>query len=361
MSDFDLRPISTQSHFITWSLGDPEHILQWAWDAIVVFLIFSYFGRFESYSVVLRPTPTGLLCTTNQKSEHIISVAVVLNTSRFELPEEHGTIMLPALLLLALAALSAVQGQLALPVNICPVFLCAAPPPGCTYVPNDRRDANGCATSCGDLECNNCPIPGCRPPPEGCSYGTPLTNAEGCPIGCGPLVCPHCPVVPCAAPPLGCSYADPIIGDDGCSTNGCGELVCICLNIRCAPPRPGCSRGEPNRNENGCAIDCGAEICEVDDICPVFACAAPPDGCTYGPSPVDANGCATSCGTLQCEPDECLSFASSFRRQCPNPCNGAQCGRGHRCYGQRRKMDENGCVRCSSDYDCIRNFWWLGF
>lgn len=37
----------------------------------------------------------------------------------------------------------------------CPMFMCAAPPEGCRYVPEPKLDPRGCATSCGTLVCED--------------------------------------------------------------------------------------------------------------------------------------------------------------------------------------------------------------
>lgn len=41
--------------------------------------------------------------------------------------------------------------------KMCPVFMCAAPPVGCSYVPDNKVDERGCPASCGALVCQGGP------------------------------------------------------------------------------------------------------------------------------------------------------------------------------------------------------------
>ena len=140
--------------------------------------------------------------------------------------------------------------------DYCPIFDCAAPPPGCRYGPPPMK--GDCPDGCGELICEDlppplkdlprrCPIFDCQAPPPappGCRYGPPPVR-DGCPIGCNELICEdlappkkdkekepkECDKIFCEKPPPHCKYVDRPVKDD-CPI-GCGTLICD----KPAPPK----------------------------------------------------------------------------------------------------------------------------
>lgn len=198
--------------------------------------------------------------------------------------------------------------------------ICPNPSPNCEYV-NQVTSENGCAQSCGELQCEGpiqCPMIACAPPEEGCSYNSSQAtlDSNGCPIDCGPQVCGgpiiECPINMCVAPPEGCTLVpEPPTRENPCP--GCGTVVCptpppppppvTCENaVRCIPLGEGCRyTQDPTYDENGCQTSCGEISCLPPPVaCPAIECAPLDRGCSYPNKEYDKKGCLVACGPVQC-------------------------------------------------------------
>ena len=234
--------------------------------------------------------------------------------------------------------------------RICPAIMCAAPPQGCHYEPENSTDLpNRCPNSCGKLVCEKppvvCPMIACAAPPQGCRYNNkPPQNSDGCLAGCGDIICDErpilpieppvsCPQIKCAMPPENCEYAgNPPVDRNGC-TIGCGDLVCKPITQDPLPPTPipshTCQRVPPagcyfkphevQCTNQGCSISmepCGTLVCikPPDPVLPIrplkpiacpmidYVCPLPSPECRYdNQKQIDSRGCPVGCGNLICE------------------------------------------------------------